>query len=155
MKHLAIGELLRILREKYSEIHDVFVLALLFSTALSGLYWASTEIVSGNPHRPPLEITAMTLFLLAFTASFYTARIGESVASGVLGLGIFAFLLWELWLKLSGEGLTEENLLLIASFIFGATGSALYKREELMERMEAAFLIIIGGLIIVVLLLSL
>ncbi|WP_457750936.1 hypothetical protein [Thermococcus sp.] len=97
----------------------------------------------------------MTLFLLAFTASFYTGKVKKNVLSAFLGILLFVALIGKLGYKIMVEGMTEENLLLTASFIFGATGSFLYQREEFMEKLEALFLILIAALIVVIFLLSL
>ena len=134
-------------------VHNIFVMALIVSTIISGIVWVYERLILSNSIPMPLEIQAMVVFLVAFAATFYITN-ARRMRRGYLIAGAFLLLLalWGLEAVLAGVESMEERVLIAASFILGIVGHVLYSNRRLMERVEWFLMLLLAGTLAVVLL---
>lgn len=135
-----LGEALSIV----DHLHNIFVLALVVSTIVSGIVWIYERILHGARVGVPLEIQAVLIFFVAFASTFYitNAKRLKPVLT-VLGAILLAGVLGAMYFLLTSTSSLEEAFLVLASFILGIFGHTLYFNRKLMERVEWLLLLIL------------
>ncbi len=118
-------------------LHNIFVLALVISTIVSGIVWIYERVLYGARVGVPLEIQAILVFFVAFTSTFYITNAKKlRLILTALGALLLAGVAGAMYLLLTRVDSLEEAFLVLASFILGVFGHALYFNRKLMERVE-------------------
>ncbi len=118
-------------------LHNIFVMALIVSTAVSGIVWIYERIIHGKSVPIPLEIQAILIFFVASMSTFYITNARKlkpflSVLGALLLMGVVG-MIYFLLTKIES---LEEVFLLLTSFILGVFGHILYSNGRLMERLD-------------------
>ncbi|ASJ09541.1 hypothetical protein A3L11_09975 [Thermococcus siculi] len=138
-------------------IHNIFVMALVVSTIISGIVWIPERLLHGSEVAVPLEIQAMFIFLTAFMITFYLSNVRKlrpifTIFGAVLLIGAIGVL----YTLLTGLESIEETMLILASFLLGISGQVLYSNKKLMERIDwllmLSLMVVLAAVLVVFLL---
>ena len=134
-------------------LHNIFVLALVISTIVSGIVWIYERVLYGARVGVPLEIQAILVFFVAFTSTFYITNAKKlRLILTALGALLLAGVAGAMYLLLTRVDSLEEAFLVLASFILGVFGHTLYFNRKLMERVEWLLLVTLICVLVVVVL---
>ena len=134
-----------------NHVHNIFVMALMVSTIVSGIIWVYERLLHGGGIPVPLEIQAMVVFIAAFMSTFYiyNARKLRPVLTA-LGAILLLLVLGTMYLLLTRIESLEEKALLLSSFVLGVFGHALYFNGRLNERVDWFLLALLIGVLVAV-----
>ncbi len=132
-------------------LHNIFVMALIVSTIVSGIVWIYERILHGKYVPVPLEIQAIVVFIAAFMSTFYiyNARKLRPVLTA-LGALLLLLVLGTMYILLTRIESLEEKALLFSSFILGVFGHVLYFNGRLKERVDWFLLVLLIGVLVAV-----
>ncbi len=125
-------------------LHNIFVMALIVSTVVSGVVWMYERILHGKYVPVPLEIQAILIFLAAFVSTFYITNARKlRPLFTALGMLLLVGVAGAIYLLLTRIESLEETFLILASFLLGVFGHVLYSNKKLMERVDWLLLLVL------------
>ena len=134
-------------------LHNIFVMALIVSTVVSGIVWIYERILHGKYVPVPLEIQAILIFFVAFVSTFYITNARKlRPLFTALGMFLLVGVAGTMYLLLTRIESLEETFLILASFLLGVFGHVLYSNKRLMERVDWLLLLVLIGVLVAVVL---